>query len=194
MHGKNNVIIGFNKSIVHKIKIKIHGNNNMINLSSMSHLENCTIIINGNDNILFFGEKVYAVDSEFVFEDDLNELSIGDFTTIHGHIHIAIIEGKRVIIGNDCMLSSDITMRTGDSHSIINSDEKRINHSKDIIIGEHVWIGNKAILLKGTTIGFNSVVGSGAVVTKSFKQNNIIIAGNPANMIKTDINWVREKI
>jgi acetyltransferase-like isoleucine patch superfamily enzyme len=51
-------------------------------------------------------------------------------------------------------------------------------------IGDNVWIGMNAVILKGVTIGDNSVVAAGAVVTKSIAPNTIV-AGNPAIVVKT---------
>ncbi len=59
-----------------------------------------------------------------------------------------------------------------------------------MIIGNHVWIGENALILKGVKIGDNSIVGAGSVVTKDVP-NNSIVAGNPARIIKNNINWER---
>lgn len=68
------------------------------------------------------------------------------------------------------------------------------NHSKEdllkhepadpIVIEDDVWIGANVVLLPGVRIGKNSIVGAGAVVTKSFPKVNCVIAGNPAKVIK----------
>ena len=56
--------------------------------------------------------------------------------------------------------------------------------SRPVRIGRNVWIGAGATILKGVTIGENSVVAAGAVVTKSVEPNTIV-AGNPAQVVKT---------
>ena len=55
--------------------------------------------------------------------------------------------------------------------------------SKSVLIGDNVFIGQNVTILKGVKIGDNVVIGNGAVVTKSFP-DNVIIAGNPAKIIK----------
>jgi acetyltransferase-like isoleucine patch superfamily enzyme len=55
---------------------------------------------------------------------------------------------------------------------------------KDVIIGKKCWIGMNAIILPGVQLGDNTIVGAGSVVTKPFPDGNILIAGNPAKIIK----------
>lgn len=59
--------------------------------------------------------------------------------------------------------------------------------AKNVIIGENCWIGMNSMILPGTILGNHTIVGAGSVVTKSFKEGNCIIAGNPAKKIR-DLN------
>jgi acetyltransferase-like isoleucine patch superfamily enzyme len=63
----------------------------------------------------------------------------------------------------------------------------RYSDSKPVVIGRNVWIGTKARICKGVTIGDNSIVAAHAVVTKDVPPNTIA-AGNPARIVKTDID------
>lgn len=54
---------------------------------------------------------------------------------------------------------------------------------KDVVIGKKCWIGMNAIILPGVKLGDNTIVGAGSVVTKSFPDGNLVIAGNPAKII-----------
>ncbi len=92
------------------------------------------------------------------------------------------------------MFSSDIVVRTGDSHTITDLSGQRINASKDVTIGNHTWVGNKVTMNKGAVLPDHSVVGACSVVTKAFDTNNVVIAGNPAKIIKENIDWLRERI
>ena len=58
-----------------------------------------------------------------------------------------------------------------------------------MVIGNHVWIGCRATLLKGTYILDNSVVAAGAVVNKSIKEASVLLAGNPSEIKKKGISW-----
>ena len=71
---------------------------------------------------------------------------------------------------------------------------KRINHSEDIVIGAHVWIGARATVLKGVKISDHVIVGNRLIVTKSCIKSNCIISDASARMIKENIGWTREQI
>ena len=75
-----------------------------------------------------------------------------------------------------------------DGHPIFGEHGERINYPDNIIIDDHVWVGQRATILKGVSIGSNSMIGTMSLVTKSFGCNSMI-AGVPAKMIKNGINW-----
>ncbi|MFZ3137583.1 MAG: acyltransferase [Thermodesulfovibrionales bacterium] len=91
---------------------------------------------------------------------------------------------KSITVGSECILADCRIMDT-DFHSL-----SKDRHSDDapvkiipVYIGDNVWIGGQAAILKGVTIGENSVVGFGAVVVSSIAEN-VVVAGNPAKIIK----------
>ena len=63
-------------------------------------------------------------------------------------------------------------------------ETKQWESASPIRIGKHCWIGANVVILPSVILGDNVVVGAGAVVTKSFPQGNVVIAGNPAKIIK----------
>ena len=75
-----------------------------------------------------------------------------------------------------------------DAHLITYADGTTNRVTAPITIGNSVWIGAGATILKGVTIGDNAIIGAGAVVTKDVKANTIV-AGNPAKTIKENIHW-----
>ena len=126
-------------------------------------------------------------------ESCTNELVIGKNFTSSGKTHVNFCEGGgNVVIGDDCMFSWDVQLRTGDFHTIYDNDTKKLlNPNKDILIGNHVWVGAEVRILKGTVLQDETVVGTRSVVTKSFDVGNIVIAGCPAAIIKNGIGWSR---
>jgi acetyltransferase-like isoleucine patch superfamily enzyme len=190
--GKNNVII--NKGFLLNVKFDIVGDNNVIEIMQGSILSDMLIYMRGNNHSFKIGEKCYYKGGNVWFEDNHCEIEIGQNTTIES-ADLAVTEPYRKIsIGNDCMFAYAIEFRTGDSHSIIDNETKeRINPAKNVVVGNHVWIGAHSIILKGVNIGNNSVIGTNSLVTKSIP-NNCIAGGIPSKILKTNVDWVRERI
>ncbi|MBR2251411.1 MAG: hypothetical protein IJ881_03160, partial [Neisseriaceae bacterium] len=59
-------------------------------------------------------------------------------------------------------------------------------------IGNHVWCARNVMLLKGAVVRNDTVIGAGSVVSRKFNESNIVIAGNPADVIRRGVNWVRD--
>lgn len=184
-------VISLGNAFMKRCSINIKGSNNIIQIESgLTRLTNCNITIFHSNCCIKIGAKSNLNHCHLYIEDNGGNINIGEHVTITGETHLDIIEGKSITIGNDCLFSSDIYFRVGDSHSILNEESgKRINPSLDINVGNHVWIGNGVKILKGSNISDNSIIATGAIVTcKSFPQN-VIIGGIPAKVLKDGINW-----
>ena len=97
-----------------------------------------------------------------------------------------------VIIGDDCMFSWGVAIRTGDSHAIFDQGTGQLlNKNQSVYIGNHVWVGADALIQKGARISDNSVVATRSIVTKQFDQGNVVIAGVPARIVRENIGWSR---
>ena len=177
------------KAIFFRCKIKCTNGSNKITIGEGTYLKKSTILIMGKNNEVRIGKNVRANGLLIWIEDDGNFVDIQDNVIFVNNDRIACMEGTKVYLGNDCLLSSDIVIRTGDSHSIVNSENERINMSLSIHIGDHVWIGQRAIILKGTKIERDSVIAAGSIVTRKTFVPNVVLAGNPANIVKRNINW-----
>lgn len=177
-------------------KFRVYGNNNNVVFAESAYgIHNILIQIHGNNNLIQIGEDFASDGLSFSIEDDDNKIILGRNCHGGGRSELAAIEGTDIVLGDDCMLSANITIRTGDSHSVLDTiTGKRINKSRSVIIGRHVWIGNTVLIFKGTTIDDNSIVAGGAVVTGKNCPKNCIIGGNPAKVIKEDIDWCSERI
>ena len=165
-----------------------------VKIGGNTSLKACTFVFKGRNNKIVVGDNVRLTGVTFWFEDDGNEIIIGDNTTMEGNNQLAACEGTKIIIGQDCMFARNVNLRTTDSHSIVDGDGKRLNPGKDIIIGNHVWIGTDVLVLKGTCIPDNCIVSAKALVAAHEYEQNSIIGGVPAKKIKCDVNWLRERI
>jgi|AntRauTorckE5430_2_1112549.scaffolds.fasta_scaffold14585_2 acetyltransferase-like isoleucine patch superfamily enzyme len=194
--GSGNEINVHKSVILYNCILDIKGEGNTIEIESASIFNNVTFFIRGDNNTIKIGENVKFNRGGEIWVEDFNCKVIIENNSTFENVHIAVTEPNSVVrIGENCMFADNIDIRTGDSHSIIDSlTKKRINYAQNINIGNHVWIASHVSILKGVHIGDNSVVATRALVTKSFKENNILIGGVPAKKIKENIEWDRERI
>lgn len=195
--GRKNNHVFLEGNYLKKCTIKIKGRNNKIILQNRgcNILRNVNIFIKGNNNNIILGSRNCIIKGDFYIEDDNNTIRLGNHNLIAGFTHLAAIEGKEITFEDNCLFSSNVIFRVGDSHSILSSDtHERINSSKSIHVGNRVWFGNNSTILKGVTLPDDTVIGTGSIVTKSFEESNTIIAGSPANVIKENIYWKLERI
>lgn len=145
--------------------------------------------------ISFLSETTSLIRGVIVFEKNYSKISFGNNTAINGGSLISIantiIIGSNVLISYDCVLSDhdghslNPLIRENDLPILLNGNSKsweNVNISP-IIIEDNVWIGARSIILKGVTIGRNSIIAAGSVVTKSILPNTLV-GGNPAKEIK----------
>jgi len=121
---------------------------------------------------------------------------VGDFTMMNG---VLVMAESRIEIGSYCMFSWNVGIADSDFHPI-DPAQRQIDAMAlapfyenrpprpaigvaPVIIEDNVWVGMGAVILKGVTIGQNSIVAAGAIVTKSVPPN-AVVAGNPAQVVK----------
>ena len=112
-----------------------------------------------------------------------SKISIGKNCQICNHF-TAVSEGEGIEIGDNVLVGTSVTVLDSDFHEI--DPEKRIGGTPKtgkVVIGDNVWIGDRVMILKGSTIGKNSVVAAGAVVSGEFPAN-VVIGGVPAKVIR----------
>lgn len=105
------------------------------------------------------------------------ELRIGDHCGFSG---TTIGVFRKVVLGDNIRCGANTVISDGDWHQ----DDPRSGRPKPIIIHDNVWLGLNTIVLKGVTIGENSVIGAGSVVTKDIPPN-VIAAGNPCSVVRS---------
>lgn len=105
------------------------------------------------------GTNVFPGDSPGVYINAQNGIVLGDFTNIGPNVGL---------------LSAN--------HNFINNEA--FDYADPIVIGKHCWIGKDANIMPGVVLGDFTIVGAGAIVTKSFNEGYCVLAGNPARKIK----------
>lgn len=86
-----------------------------------------------------------------------------------------------IYLGKGVYIAPNVGIIT--SNHDFNELEKHLP-GKDVVIGEDCWIGMNSVILPGVELGKRTIVGAGSVVTKSFKEGGVIIAGNPARILR----------
>lgn len=114
------------------------------------------------------------------------ELSIGTKTSFQSRLSLNCF--VKVDIGSHCAISWDVHIMDTDFHQIIYEGGVEPSSSSAVCIGDRVWIGARVTILKGVTIGSDSMIAAGSIVTKSFPAYSLI-GGNPARRIKSIQGW-----
>lgn len=115
-------------------------------------------------------------------------ITIGNHCNIGEYCHITAI--RRIVIG-DGLLTGRFVLISDNSHGGLSREEtvippasRQLVSKGEVVIGHHVWIGDKATILAGVHIGDNAIVAANSVVTKDVPANSMV-AGSPAKIIKT---------
>ncbi|EJM78140.1 acyltransferase [Pseudomonas sp. GM55] len=114
---------------------------------------------------------------------------IGEGLICNSEIKIHACERANVLIGRDCLFANP-QIFSSDLHSIYSDVGERLNFAKDVVIGDKVWLATNSLILKGAHVSSGSIVGAGAIVSGRHPAN-VVLGGNPAKVIKTDIRWSR---
>lgn len=158
---------------------------------------NAPLLINGKRNKGFVARTrllmnkwgKLTINGHFLFNEGTNV-----WITHSGHLildggfineGVTITCASEIRIGKNANIARDVVIRDYDGHYI---EDLKYRTTKPIHIGDNVWIGYRAMILKGVTIGEGSIVAANSVVTKDVP-SHCIVAGNPAKVIRTNVNW-----
>ena len=136
------------------------------------------------DGVDLSGKSSFGFSSRHV---DSPTLSVGNETFI-GH-NCGFTVGKSVTIGNHVLIAGGVRVSDFDGHPIDPVDRRKglttpPHAVEPVVIGDDVWIGHGAIILKGVRIGDRAIIGARSVVTKDVPPDTIV-AGNPAKVVKS---------
>ena len=176
----------------------IKGNNNTIDIGNSRSRTDIAITINGDDNQIEIGDcyqiKHLSICCGSHIQANNTSVIIGRNISIEPNcIFLLYNSGNKLIVGDDCLFSNAITIRCGEAPHLIFDLEtgKYADVSDGVCIGTHVWIGEGVYINKRTTISDESIVAARSVVAKRFEEKNSVLGGNPAQVIKKGVKWVR---
>lgn len=153
------------------------------NIQMLDYSYNRTLLcIEGS--ITFKGKCKIGMGSRLIVYGDLE---LGENFLISGDAMIFC--NKKIIIQNNSTLAWESIVMDSDHHKIYDDNDMCINPDKEVIIGSNVWVGARSFILKGCSIPDGCIIGANTTITKSFTEKKAIIAGNPARVLKQNINW-----
>ena len=157
--------LGTNSKMMKPWNIDIHG---------------AQIRIGNNVHIVTARDRRVAI-STWQFEEYEGHIDIGDNCLLCPGVRLD--SGSNITIGNNCMLAAGSYITDADWHDLYDRT-KSVGQTRPVLLADNVWVGDGATICKGVSIGQNSIIGAGAIVTSDVPANSIA-AGNPAKIVKT---------
>lgn len=206
IEGENNkifiVLNGKKKRLRRKLdglNVIINGKNIYLEIELPINFKNTTIHLAGENAVFIMKHTDTIVNSASFYVGSWGRCFINENIRLNQPNFKVIVNNNerfkphKLVIGKNAQIGRDISIRTSDGHSIFKEDDiLPYNEPQDILIGDNVWIAQRVTILKGSKISSNSVIGACSLVNKEFNEPNVIIAGNPAKVIKHNIRWERE--
>jgi acetyltransferase-like isoleucine patch superfamily enzyme len=142
-------------------------------------------LLNINGKLNFAGDYSIGKGCRFDIGTDA-KVEIGAGGHMSPNTNVIIAHGLK--IGNDCAISWGCQFLDEDFHTF-EYEGKKEHLDNSIVIGNNVWVGNYSFIYKGVRIPNGCVIASNSVVKSSFVEENVLIGGNPAQIIKRNIHW-----
>jgi acetyltransferase-like isoleucine patch superfamily enzyme len=178
-------------------KIRIHADDNAtIFLGDDGRFADTTFSC-AKYGVLKFGEKCEIHRNGLVTVAEDARVELGGQCTFRVDPFIVAHRDTSIVFGHDCMAAGKVHIRSNDGHSIFDlATDKKLNpgnKGRKVNVGNHVWLGYDSMLMYGTDLGDNVIVGAKNLVRNEFPANTIV-AGNPAKVIRHDVNWDRREM
>jgi acetyltransferase-like isoleucine patch superfamily enzyme len=170
-------IIGCGQVFTRFTCITMEDSSNKHDISIGDHAMISGLLISQNHGKIQLGTYTYLRENSVI--GSAKSVAIGDFTSIADYV--VIMDNNNHSINPEDRLIKSCSPKGSEFRKWKYSD------AEPIVIGRNVWVGSFARICKGVNIGDNSIVASNAVVTKDVPPNSIV-AGNPAKIVKTDID------
>jgi hypothetical protein len=170
--GTNNLIVIEPGVTFAKGSIQIAGHNNLVWLGGPSRLAG-TFNICGSHSMVVVGHGAHFTSAATVLTAQED--------------HVGIVLGEKCLIGNTIM-------RTSDSHAIFDNETgRRLNQARSVFLEDRVWVAAGAMILKGVTVGHDTVVGARSMVVRDLPAHCVAV-GTPARPVRTGTRWTEERV
>ncbi|MEO1001525.1 MAG: hypothetical protein AAFX65_00260 [Cyanobacteria bacterium J06638_7] len=175
-------------------RITVTGKNCSVNIGRARFYRGLLIHLDGDDKHVKVGDtNEHIINLRILSQRGRGQAAeIGSGLRCNG-IEIQMTDGDSgVVIGNDCLISWGVKVRTSDGHAIIDIESgKAVNFSQDVRIGNRVWICEDVKILKGVELPADTIIASGSTITKSFPSSDScsVIGGCPGRVLKRGVRW-----
>lgn len=187
---KNNAVLG--EPQLNNTKIQFGGANNILVCDGDIKLTNATISFNGSNSIIYLSYSQINYRFNLLIRNN-SVLFIGKNNKI-GSADIHVEEHQNLIIGDDCFIGSGVSIKTSEAYPIYDLNTKqRVNFSNSILIGDHVWIDNRAYISGGSQIGSGAIVDVNSYLPPStVVHSNTEVQGNPINLVRENVFFTKD--
>lgn len=190
--GGDNTVLSIPK-MMDDAKIYIRGTGNILVCEDGVTLSGI-IDFKGNDSVVYLSKNRYTYKLDLIMWGG-STCYIGKNNYFNRRLAAVISERRSFIVGDDCLFSREVWVRTADPHLMYDIEtSRRLNPSKDVLVGDHVWIGQRTMLLKGSRMGSGSVLAAGAIASGKAYSSNAVYGGIPAKKISSDIFFTSDSV
>ncbi len=194
INGNDNVVIFSSLCNQYDFRISISGCKNVVEIKDVSFL-NSNVTINGNDNRFVLDKTINVVSGAEFYIADGSSVVIEKNCEIGNGKLLLIANGcyntsNKIFIGEGTHIATDAIIRNSDGECLTDGENGRpLSKPKDVVIGKHCWITSRCTILKGTELPSGTIVAANSLVNKKFVQENTVIGGVPAKILKTETFW-----
>lgn len=168
-------------------RVVIEGDGNVVDVQG-AKFDRTSIFVSGKNNRVVVSPGCEIRGCNIIVRGEGCLISIGAGTTFGGARIVNVGAECSIRIGECCMFSDHIEIWSGDSHPVYSESGDVLNKELPIVIGNNVWVGARAMILKGVTVGDGAVIGMGAIVTRDIPQR-CVSAGVPNVILKNNVKW-----
>lgn len=155
-------------------------------------IEGSALNFGGSNSVCYISRTRHRVRVMIGLHNGTN-VYLGKNMYINNTLQVLAAEHQSVFVGDDCLISHGVMIRTADPHLIYDCETlTRVNPASSVIVGDHVWIGQEVLILKGTLIGSGSIIGAKTVISGKMVNSNTVWAGDPARCIKEGVFFLSD--
>ncbi|NUB46599.1 hypothetical protein GEU84_019585 [Fertoebacter nigrum] len=184
-------IFASGRFVARNLEVTLSGKGSAIFIAEGVNLYRTKFEIRGENNVVFIGPNARVKSVLFTTHGLGNTIALGGRVTWESGSAICGPGDQAILIGNGCMFSNSVMLRTDDGHGIFDrKSRERLNTPASVVIDRYVWLGNGSRCNKGVRIHEGTVLG-GASIASGTLDAHCVYAGIPARKKRENIVWSR---